>query len=58
MKTSALSRNATRHLNANHKSSGKTPGKPKQVAKVSRKMADIPANRGAREMESTTQGSE
>jgi len=58
MKTSVLPRKAIRRGNADQKSSGKTPGKPKQVAKVGRKMADIPADRGAREVQSTTQGSE
>lgn len=40
------------------KSSGKTPGKPRHVAAKSRRRSDIPADRGARERRSTTQGSE
>jgi hypothetical protein len=58
MKTSSLEREANKRRNANQKSSGKTPGKPKRVSQLSRCLADIPADRGANEVRSTTQGSE
>jgi hypothetical protein len=58
MKQTVLPRKTRRSSEADEKSSGKTPGKPRQVAQLSRKISQIPADRGAREVESKTQGSE
>ena len=40
------------------KTSGETPGKPRAITKFSRKDKEVPADRGAYEKQSTTQGSE
>ena len=53
-----IQRNTSARRKTSEKSSGKTPGKPKRVAEASRRLVDIPADRGAREVHSTTQGSE
>jgi len=41
-----------------NKTSGNTPGKSKEVTRFSRKDKEIPADRGAYEKQSSTQGSE
>jgi hypothetical protein len=40
------------------KSSGETPGKPRAIAKLSRKDKQIPADRGAYQKHSKVEGSE
>jgi hypothetical protein len=57
-KRSVLPKITRRKGDPREKSSGKTPGKPRAVAAKSRELAAIPADRGAREKRSATQGSE
>lgn len=58
MKTSSDPLSIRKSRKTKLKSSGETPGKVKSVAEKSRRDAKIPADRGAYEKQSESQGSE
>ncbi|MBA4149899.1 MAG: hypothetical protein H0X66_17445 [Verrucomicrobia bacterium] len=58
MKSTREPLSKTRSKKTEEKTSGETPGKPRAITKFSRKDKQVPADRGAYEKRTTTQGSE